>query len=592
MVLKRATALALALLLAAASGAAGAAARPAKPDPAPPHIEGDAAPDEPAIVAPRVPVNPRTDHDEALDPDEEISDAEPDDPGERYQTDGSDQDDFAGDERRLAEAARRPYQIDAVSGVALRIDPPQLPDLTRYTAATARAKIKRGAPGRIEVGSMLTEQSFKGFMGADERMREWAARQTSLPKVIFIRSGYVTPRDIARVVPKQYFAQTAKGVYVARLPVDVGPDATLHIDDGSDFRLSLDRGAFLVNEGKLFITGARLRGWNERRNEPAHFVDKSAFRPFMISWGGSQTYIVQSTVAHLGYAASKSYGVSISQFSPALAPIMKRPNPTGWLIDSQFYDNWYGFYCYEAEDVVIRGNDYHDNIVYGIDPHDRSRRLIIAENKAYNTKKKHGIIVSREVDDSWIINNEAYDNHLSGIVVDRNSVNNVVAHNRAYRNASDGITIYESPRTLIWQNLVSGNKRHGVRVRNSTNMRLYGNIAVGNGLSGIYGHIKDLTGTGRNLRLDPFHERISMTVVGGQLVSNGSAPVGIDQPLSLELYDVDMRAPQRQLGLKFTGILGKHQEEVLDILMRQKKAVILRPAGQVVSSNEYGPSGH
>ena len=77
-----------------------------------------------------------------------------------------------------------------------------------------------------------------------------------------------------------------------------------------------------------------------------------------------------------------------------------------------------------------------------------------------------------------------------------------------------------------------------------------------------------------------------MTVVGGQLVSNGSAPVGIDQPLSLELYNVDMRAPQRELGIKFTGILGKHQQEVLDILMRQKKAVIIRPAGQTVSRKD------
>src|SRR3546814_12525544 len=105
---------------------------------------------------------------------------------------------------------------------------------------------------------------------------------------------------------------------------------------------------------------------------------------------------------------------------------MNRPNPTGWLIDSEFYDNWYGFYCYEAEDVVIRGNDYHDNIKYGIDPHDRSRRLIIAGNKAHDTKEKHGIIVSREVDDSWIINKQAYDNELSGIVIDRNSVNNEI----------------------------------------------------------------------------------------------------------------------------------------------------------------------
>lgn len=552
-------------------------------------LDGDAAPDEPAIAVPQVPSGPTADN--ALgsghvkaDADDEIADAEPDDPGERYQTDGSDQDNDAEEDRMLAEAAKRPYVVDVTSGASLKLDPPTLPDLTRYTAANAIAKIRKSPHGHAEVRSMLDELSFKGFMGRDERMRDWAARQKSLPKVIFV-SGYMTPRDIARQVPHQYFQQTAKGVYIARLPIDVRPGATLHIDDSvSDFRLSLDRGAFLVNEGKLFITGSRVRGWNEAKRAPSVFKDKHDFRPFMVSWGGSQTYIIKSVVANLGYAASKSYGVSISQFSPALAPKMNRPNPTGWLIDSEFYDNWYGFYCYEAEDVVIRGNDYHDNIKYGIDPHDRSRRLIIAENKAHDTREKHGIIVSREVDDSWIINNQAYDNELSGIVVDRNSVNNVVAHNRVYRNHADGITIYESPKTLIWQNLVSANRRHGIRVRNSTNLRLYGNVAIGNGLSGIYGHIKNLAGTGRNLRLDPFHERISMTVVGGQLISNGSSPVGIDQPLSLELYDVDMRAPQRQLGIKFTGILGKHQEQVLDVLMRQKKAVILRPADDTVAS--------
>src|SRR3989449_2404877 len=61
--------------------------------------------------------------------------------------------------------------------------------------------------------------------------------------------------------------------------------------------------------------------------------------------------------------------------------------------------------------------------------------------------KKHGIIVSREVNDSWIFGNESYDNALSGIVIDRSSLHNVVADNRVYRNRADGITIYESPDT-------------------------------------------------------------------------------------------------------------------------------------------------
>ena len=502
------------------------------------------------------------------------------DPDDATQFDGSDDED--ANAQAPVEVASENYVVLAGSSkdlAHLDAKPPQLPDLSPYTPEAAKQKIVRTPAGRVSVGSMLTELSFNSFKGRDERLRDWAMRQFSMPKVIFIAGGYVTPRDLARTLPKQYFEETEKGVFVARLPINVRPGATLHIGaDVKDFRLSLDRGAFLVNEGMLFITDTRLEAWNEAKRSPALFKDKHEFRPFIVSWAGSQTYIISSTVAHLGFAATKAYGISISQFSPKLAPQFNRVRPTGWLLNSEFYDNWYGFYCYEADDVVIRGNNYHDNLKYGIDPHDRSRRLIIAENIASGTKEKHGIIVSREVNDSWIFNNKSFENELSGIVVDRSSVNNVVAHNQVYRNHADGITIYESPNTVIWQNLVTANYRHGIRVRNSVDAELRDNVAIGNGLSGIYGHIKNLSDTGRNLRLDPFRQTISMTVVGGQLVSNGSGPVTIDQPLSLELYDVDLRKPARDLGIKFTGVLGHYQEQVLDILVRRKLPVVIKPA--------------
>jgi mannuronan 5-epimerase len=515
---------------------------------------------------------------------EDIDPYDADDPDSVEQNDGSDEEDpnEPPPDEDTAQPLAQNYLVLAGTPKDLQrlaTTEPQLPDISPYTAEAAQQKIVRTPAGHASVESMLTELSFSSFKGHDERLREWAMRQSSLPKVISISGGYMTPRDLKRELPPQYFDEPEKGVFVARLPIDVKPGSTLHIgDDVKDFRLSFDRGAFLVNEGKLFITGTRLEGWNEAKRGPSEFKDKHEFRPFIVSWAGSETYIVKSVVAHLGFAATKAYGVSISQFSPKLEPVFKRPRPTGWLLDSEFFDNWYGFYCYEADDVVILRNNYHDNIKYGIDPHDRSRRLIIAENRTSGTKEKHGIIVSREVNDSFIFNNKSFENELSGIVVDRSSVNNVVAHNEVYRNHADGITVYESPNTLLWQNLVVGNYRHGIRVRNSIDADLRDNVAIANGLSGIYGHIKNLSDTGRNLRLDPFSQTISMTVVGGMLVSNGSGPVTIDQPLSLELYDVDFRRPARDLGIRLTGVLGQYQEQVLDILMRRKLPVVVRPA--------------
>ncbi|WP_042139751.1 right-handed parallel beta-helix repeat-containing protein, partial [Pseudomonas fulva] len=203
--------------------------------------------------------------------------------------------------------------------------------------------------------------------------------------------------------------------------------------------------------------------------------------------------------------------------------------------------------------------------------------LIIAGNSVHGTRKKHGIIVSREVNDSWIFNNKSFDNKLSGVVIDRNSVNNLVAYNQIYRNHTDGITLYESGDNLLWGNTLVNNRRHGIRVRNSVNIRLYDNIAMANGLVGVYGHIKDLSDTDRDIALDPFDTKVSLILVGGQLAANGSGPLSIDSPLSVELYDVAMLAPRKASGITFNGVLGQRQDEILNLLVRQRKAVLIDP---------------
>ncbi|MFC5696537.1 mannuronan 5-epimerase AlgG [Pseudomonas sp. GCM10022186] len=470
------------------------------------------------------------------------------------------------------------YKVLTADPAQLHLETPKVPDLSGYTAQAVETKIDRKTHGRVVVRRMLQQDALKDFTGGNERLREWVKRQKGMPQAIFIEGGHVTPADLAKALPDSQFSETEPGVYLARLPVVVAQGASLEIGKQTrDFRLSQERGAFLVNDGKLFITNTQLTAWNEGQKSPAWFRKPEEFRPFLVSWGGSELYIVGSKVTSLGYDNSKSYGVSITQYTPGQAKRLKRSAPTGWLLDSEFVDHWYGFYCFEAEDVVIKGNTYRDNIVYGIDPHDRSRRLMIAENTVFGTKKKHGIIVSREVDDSWIVNNKSYDNKLSGIVIDRNSVNNLVAWNEVYQNHSDGITLYESSNNLLWGNKIVSNLRHGIRVRNSVNIRLYENLSAANGLTGVYGHIKDLSNTDRNIKLDPFDTKVSMILVGGKLAGNGSSPLSIDSPLSVELYNVELLAPSKSTGISFAGILGEKQEEILDLMVRRKQAVLIDP---------------
>lgn len=470
------------------------------------------------------------------------------------------------------------YTISSPPTAPLEMAKPALPDLSGNTAAAVEKKIVRTQPGKISIRRMMQEDALKDFIGGDNKMAEWVVRQHGIPQAIFVDDGYMNFKDLLGKVPKQYLSETSPGVFLAKLPIVVGRKGILEIDQKTqELRLSQEAGSFLINDGQLFVRDTRITGWSEKANGPALFKSPKEFRPFLLAWGGTETYVANSKMASFGYANSKSYGVSISQYTPNMAKVLKRPEPTGWIIDSEFSDMWYGFYCYETTGFVIKGNTYKDNIVYGIDPHDRSHGLIIADNTVYGTKKKHGIIISREVNDSFIFNNRSYDNKLSGLVIDRNSVNNLIADNEIYRNHTDGITLYESGDNLLWGNKVISNRRHGIRVRNSVNIKLYENTAMANGLTGVYGHIKDLTDTDRDIALDPFDTKVSLILVGGELAGNGSGPLSIDSPLSVELYRVAMLAPTKSSGISFNGVLGDRQEEILDLLVRQQKAVLIDP---------------
>jgi poly(beta-D-mannuronate) C5 epimerase len=67
-------------------------------------------------------------------------------------------------------------------------------------------------------------------------------------------------------------------------------------------------------------------------------------------------------------------------------------------------------------------------------------------------------------------------------------------------------------------------------------------------------------------------------IVGGRLIFNGSGPVTIDRPLSVELYNVELLAPSKKVGIQMTGVLGRYQTEILDILVRQRAAALVEPA--------------
>lgn len=471
----------------------------------------------------------------------------------------------------------------------------KLPDLSHYTEAAIRQRLVTWYPrqGHAELERLIGKVESRKFFSAG-RLSQWSMRQGQFPRIVMLRKGLMTLRQLSKAQPEAVVS-LGHGRYLARLPLGIAADAALVIEQGETLRLSEERGAFLINAGEFYLLHGALTGWRETQNQQATFVNKAAFRPFYTAWSSSRTYMFGSTVSHLGSASSKAYGLTLSTYTEAdeaFAPmtIDRHQSPRGWLIGNRFEDLFYGFYCYEANGVVVVGNEYVNNIYYGIDPHDRSHGLIIAENHVWGSRIRHGIIVSRDVSDSFIFRNVSHDNAKAGIMLDRQSNRNVVAQNVSYQNGSDGIVLYESDDNLIWANQVYHNANHGIRFRNSRNVHLADNVVVANGRFGIYGHLRDLDKTGRDLKQDPYQRRISGLLQGGLVAMNHSGAVFVDQPDYLRIQAVainphDASTPKSDA---LEGMLAQHRAEILSTLRQPGQQIELQPA----SSGGSQQGGH
>lgn len=64
----------------------------------------------------------------------------------------------------------------------------------------------------------------------------------------------------------------------------ISQGATLDVDKQiKELRLPQERGAFLVNDGILFVRDSKITGWSESERESVWFKVLNELRPFLIS---------------------------------------------------------------------------------------------------------------------------------------------------------------------------------------------------------------------------------------------------------------------------------------------------------------------
>jgi poly(beta-D-mannuronate) C5 epimerase len=415
-----------------------------------------------------------------------------------------------------------------------------MPEIFALDASVMRAQVPAPAAGVAHLAilgfSPFSLEAFKLTSGGTAAIHQVQISQNlTWPRYIAIEKGVVTlgalMRDLPEVTTRNLLVEN-KDALLIRVPIIVLPGATL-LMSGTEFaqyRLGARSGAFIAVAGKLVVQDTEVIGFDEQENAPAVASDatKEVFRPFITAWGGSDLQLSGSRFAMLGYASSKAFGLTQSSgaaIQSLYALVDNRPG--GNIVDNSFENLRYGYYSYEADGVRLIGNEYRDNIIYGIDPHDRSRDMLIALNTAYGSKKKHGIIVSREVDNSFIVGNVSIDNKGSGMMLDRTSSHNIVYANTALNNEGDGLTFYESGCNVAAANDLSGNKRAGVKIRNSASIGVYDNLIGGNLASGTDIYVADLKaspeGGTRNFQMDPYEPVSTSALSGNAFSGNGNA---------------------------------------------------------------------
>ncbi|HYH29371.1 MAG TPA: right-handed parallel beta-helix repeat-containing protein, partial [Pseudonocardia sp.] len=148
--------------------------------------------------------------------------------------------------------------------------------------------------------------------------------------------------------------------------------------------------------GNVEITGSCITSWDPAANTVD--TDAEDGRGYLLARDGSQMTIDDAEIRYLGNGEVESYGLS-----------WRTAGTTGKITNSVVSHNYYGLYTYEVGGLVVADNEFHDNILYGIDPHTGSHDLTIERNVVHDNGK-HGIILAEDCVDSVIRDNIVYRN--------------------------------------------------------------------------------------------------------------------------------------------------------------------------------------
>lgn len=326
---------------------------------------------------------------------------------------------------------------------------------------------------------------------------------SSLTNTIKVRGegNKITLRRIGQVmarVNRNSVQEIAPGEWILRSNLEISKNVifVMASNDMKSLKLQSQPGKFVwikAEDASMLISGIEIKSWDENNKAPD--INLEDGRSFITSKGSGRMDVIDSEISYLGYVGAPnrggpfggSYGLSWKIDSRKFRDNLL----TGVAERNRIHHNFFGLYTFGATGIIFRNNDIHDNVQYGIDPHDDSNNLLIENNQVYNNGS-HGIITSKRCFDNAIQNNIVYGNKLHGIMLDQQSNNNLVRNN-TIEGSVDGIAIYDSYNNVMINNKVSKSSKSGVRINKNSARNYVAQNSLTEGYRGIYlyGEAKD-----------------------------------------------------------------------------------------------------
>ncbi|MFN8490841.1 MAG: right-handed parallel beta-helix repeat-containing protein [Caldilineaceae bacterium] len=278
------------------------------------------------------------------------------------------------------------------------------------------------------------------------------------------------------------------------------PIKVIQSDEAADVAsatLAIDYLSFVylrTHSGVINLDNAKVYSWDPTAN--AFDQDSNNGRAYVIAKYAATLNIHNSELSYLGSADGESYGVSWRDTNDTLTPDVLRTRVTGEVINSNFHHNYYGVYTFQATTMSFIGNQFHDNIRYGFDPHDFTHDVLVENNAAYDNGA-HGFIISRGCNNFTFRNNRAYNNlnpdpidQAQGFMLDPGSpdatsaqapsTNNLLEGNVAYDNEGFGLRILGSTANQVLNNRFYQNQKGVVIDEKSTGNLIDSNVITQN----------------------------------------------------------------------------------------------------------------